>query len=669
MIKLTTCLIIGIVLAHYLNLTFLEVTLLTSTTLLIFVIIYIISQNRKRKTVLFGIITYIIMISIGLLTYHFNDQINWSGHYTKTDNIANTNTYELQIIERLKPGRFHEKYIIKLLSINHRKCSGKLLLNIKKDSTNSILKTDNVYLISSKLNPINPPLNPHQFDYKNYLKRQYIYHQLTVPTELLIPIPTKQRSIVGYASQIRNQINHQLKSYHFNNQQLAIINALFLGQRQDLDRQLYENYVKAGAIHILAISGLHVGIFLMMLNQILTPLEYFKNGRLIKAIIILILLWSFAVIAGLSASVTRAVTMFSIFTVAMHLKRPTNVYNTLAISIFMILIVKPMFLFDVGFQMSYVAVLAIVSIQPELYKLWTPKFKTIDYLCQIFTVTIAAQLGVAPLSLFYFHQFPGLFFLSNMAIIPFLGFILGFGMFVIILASIELLPIFLASAFGRLIDAMNAIIKFVSSKEQFILKDISFEFTELISAYLILVLLFGVVKLPNSTRIRKLLYSLLAIQVVFLVMKLKEPQDRFIIFHKSRKTLLGFHRQDQLKVWHDLDTLQIQNSKEIQDYCIANYITIVNYDSLQNVYKTEAGLIMVIDSLGVYNVNHFSPQYILLRNSPKINLSRLIDSIQPIQIIADGSNYKSYVQRWKATCIKEKLPFHSTYEKGAYIFK
>ena len=152
--------------------------------------------------------------------------------------------------------------------------------------------------------------------------------------------------------------------------------------------------------------------------------------------------------AGLSPSVTRAVTMFSIVTCAQFLKRPTNIYNTISISIFLMLLVKPIYLFDVGFQMSYLAVLAIVSVQPMLYKLWKTPNLVIDKFWQILTVTIAAQLGVAPLGLFYFHQFPGLFFISNLVIIPVLGIILGLGIFVIFLALLDSLPEVIAEVFS-----------------------------------------------------------------------------------------------------------------------------------------------------------------------------------------------------------------------------
>jgi competence protein ComEC len=124
-----------------------------------------------------------------------------------------------------------------------------------------------------------------------------------------------------------------------------------------------------------------------------------------------------------------------------------------------------------------------------------------------------------------------------------------------------------------------------------------------------------------------------------------------------------------LKVFHNLDSLTKSKDNTLKNYRIGNYISELKNDTLKSVYRFNDKTFLIIDSLGVYNVNSFKPDYILLRNSPRINLKRVIDSLQPQHIIADASNYKSYVKRWKETCEKEKLPFHSTYEKGAFIIK
>ena len=669
-IKLTFCLIAGILFSHFFSITLVDTF---SFTIGLFIILWIskrIAGRTFHKTIWFGLVAYLLMCMLGILTYNTHHHKNFPKHYTTNEELKNRNDILItfRIKERLKPTLYHHKYIVELTKINEESATGKVLLNITKHSNFQRYDVDDILALQSKFEDIRSPLNPNQFNYKAYLEKQYIYHQLFTEQQSIFEINLQRQSILGYADALRQTINKRLRHFNFKPEELAIINALILGQRQDMDRDMYNDYANAGAIHILAVSGLHVGIILMMLNFVLKPIEYINRGKIIKVVIILTLLWSFAIIAGLSASVTRAVTMFSILAIAMHLKRPTNIYNTLSISMFILLLFKPMLLFDVGFQMSYLAVFAIVSIQPLLYALWLPKWKIVDYFWQIFTVTIAAQLGVVPISLFYFHQFPGLFFISNLAIIPFLGLILGFGILVILLSLLNLLPELLANAYGSLISTMNHVVSWVSQQEEFLIKDISFPLNYVISTYVLLLALILVYKKKYFKRIVFLLVSILILQSVFIYTKHKNKSEAFIIFHKSKFSVFGKKQNTNLTIWHNLDSSRIQNEKMISDYKVGNFIKSIRYDTIYNVYNTRTKRLLIIDSLGVYQVS-FKPHYILLRNSPKINLKRLIDSLKPQLIIADGSNYKSYVKRWKATCLKEKLPFHETYEKGALILR
>jgi len=293
---------------------------------------------------------------------------------------------------------------------------------------------------------------------------------------------------------------------------------------------MYQQYSSAGVIHILAVSGLHVGIILLILQLLLRPLEYLRKGRFIKTLIIVALLWCFAIIAGLSPSVVRAVTMFSIVAIGMNMKRPTSIFNTLAISMFILLLLKPMFLFDVGFQLSYLAVFAIVWIQPLLYKSWTPKYKGVDYFWQIFTVTIAAQIGVAPLSLFYFHQFPGLFFLSNLVIIPVLGLILGLGILVIFLALINALPEFMVTLYGGIISTLNNFVSWVAQQEAFLFRGISFGIVAVLLSYLLIVFGIRVIKNRRFKRLVPFLLTILIIQSIALYKK-STISNSFTIIH------------------------------------------------------------------------------------------------------------------------------------------
>lgn len=669
-IKLTFCLVLGILIGYKLDFPINLSIGLTLSFLIVLFISFLINRTTRKKTIIFGIFSILVFSSLGILTTTFHKQENQLNHYTNQNEIDlnSTASVTFKVREILKPGIFYNKYIVDLKYINQKKVSGKSLLNVQKDSTKTPLKVDQIILTKSKLKELNSPLNPNQFDYRSYLKKQHIYHQLFVNNKGLKILERKPSSAFGLAARIREHINLKLKGFDFTHDELAIINALLLGQRQDISKETYDSYTQAGAIHILAISGLHVGLVLLILNFMFKPLDRLKHGKKIKIGVILLLLWCFAIIAGLSASVTRAVTMFSVVAIGMNLKRPTNIYNTLAISIFVLLLFKPMFLFDVGFQLSYLAVFSIVWIQPLLYKLWNPKIWLIDKFWQIFTVTVAAQFGVAPISLFYFHQFPGLFFVSNLVIIPLLGFILGFGFVLIALAVLNILPPFLASVFGDLISLMNAFVSFISKQEIFLFKQISFNILSVFASYILIICLIKLYQKYNYKRIILGLSSITIFLFVSLLNKYQSATNEFIVFHKNRYSLLGLKNNVGLNIYHNMDSLTLKNDRVVANYKIGNHVKSVKIDNLQSVYELNDKLLLVVDSLAIYKTS-FDPDIILLRNSPKINLNRLIDMLNPELVIADGSNYKSYQERWAKTCLKKQLPFHQTSKKGAYIIK
>lgn len=668
-IKLTLCLSVGILIAHFFSFSLYNSLIYTFGALVVLSLFYFVSNRQFQKTIWFGYLAFITTLCIGVLVYNLHNQHNFKHHYSNYISKENESEQRItvRIREKLKSGDFYNKYIIDVLKIDDKKVLGKSLLNVQIDSTHDAYKIDDILIINETLKDLINPLNPNQFNYKNYLEKQYIYHQIIAENQFLFNVSSKRHTLFGYADQLRESINIKLKKAQFKPDELSIINALLLGQRQDISEEIYNNYKNSGAIHILAVSGLHVGIVLLLLSSVFKPIEYLKHGKVIKVILILFILWGFAIIAGLSASVTRAVTMFSIVAIAMHWNRPTNVYNTLAISVFILLLIKPMFIFDVGFQLSYLAVIAIVAIQPLLYKLWKPKFKPIDFLWKIFTVTIAAQFGVVPISLYYFHQFPSLFFISNLVIIPFLGIILAFGIIVIFLALLNILPEFLAAIYGNIINTMNNVVDWVSSQEQFLFKDISISILMVIMCYISIVTLVRLYKMRNFNNLSLMLISILLFQGVLLYQSYTHVTNTFIIFHKNRFTLIGEKNHTNLKVYHNLDSITSTNDNVVKNFRVGNFIKEIQYDSIKNIYLVNNKKLLVIDSLGVYNVKTFKPHYVLLRNSPKINLNRVIDSLEPELIIADGSNYKSYVDRWDATCAKQKLPFHQTSKKGAFI--
>ncbi len=666
-IKLTLCLVTGILVAHYFRLdTDLIIYISIGLTLSLLVYNFLISK-LIYSPITFGILSYCCMLSLGMTSYHIQDEKRHPSHYSHLELSDSPETLIFQIKARLKPDRYNDKYIVSLKSVNTHKVTGQLLLNIRRDTLIKPINVDDVFATQARLQNTASPKNPYQFDYGKYLAFQHVHHQIYVQTSELLPLYNSKRTLYGYADALRVHINSKLVTAGFKDDVLSIMNALLLGQRQNIDKTLYNSYVNSGTIHILAVSGLHIGILLYLLNFLFSPLLFLKYGHFIRPFLLILILWSFAIIAGLSPSVTRAVTMFSVISIAMHLKRRTNIYNTLVTSAFFILLFQPNFLFAVGFQMSYLAVLGIVTLQPKLYALWIPKFYIPRKLWEIITVTIAAQLGVLPISLFYFHQFPGLFFISNLVVIPFLGLILGLGIFIIALALINLLIEEIVITYSFVIDSLNSFIAWVAQFESFLLKDISFSLFQLVWCYALLV---SITQALRTYRYKWVVLSLILViggQSKALYQTLQSPTESFIIFNQSRHTVIGNHKDQTLAVYHNLEPDQQRNHTTIRNYKVGEGIKDVTFHKLQPVYQYNDKTLLVIDSLGVYNKLSFAPDYIVLRDSPRLNLNRLIDQLNPKLIIADASNYKTYVERWKLTCRHKKIPFHYTNEKGAFI--
>ncbi|MCR1025400.1 competence protein ComEC family protein [Cellulophaga baltica] len=661
-IKLTLFLVAGILFGSFIE-TSISIPLIATISTLIVVAI-LLYTTRKIKSVLFGSAALLLTSCIGFLAITLANPINTPNHYAK---ISNTGSKELRIkiTEVLKPNSFSRRYFATIFEADKRRTTGKIILSIKKDSSSQGLKVDDELITFNTLSSVKAPLNPHQFNYKKYLKGLGVYDQLYATSAEYILLKDSKSTLYGHAAHWRTTIIRKLKEQNFNPENLSVIQALLLGQRNDISEETYDNYKDAGAIHILALSGLHIGILLLILQFLLQPLERLPHGKKIKLVVILLFLWSFALLAGLSASIVRAVTMFSFLAYAMFLNRPTNSFNILALSLFFILLIQPNYLFQVGFQMSYAAVFAILWIYPMLQRFWFPKNKIVKYFWQLLSVSIAAQLGVLPISLFYFHLFPGLFFVANLLIIPFLGIILGIGIVIIILSLTNTLPAFVADAYNTILSYMNFIVRWIAHQDTFVFKGISFDTVQLLVLYSLTFLIVIAFSSKRHKVIVAFLIGLIALQSYTFFLKYKaSTTHESMVLHQSRATGILEKTGTNLRL---LSTNATAFEYTLKNYQIEERIETFAIDTLRNSYLLEGKRIVIIDSLGIYPSHKHST--ILLTQSPNLNLERLIDSIQPLELIADGSNYRSDVARWKATCIKRKLPFHDTGEKGAYYLK
>lgn len=627
---------------------------------LLFVILILL---RRSKIFFLGV--WLFFFLVGVASVYLQDHRNYNvfyGYHVKKDASA-----FVEIKKILKSSAYYDKYEATVIKLDSVEVRGRVLLNIKRDTIGTSLNVGDLVLLKAEIVAPSPPLNPHQFDYRSYLEKLGIYHQMFVKNSEYMVLQHSQFSIHSIAADIRNSVQSSLKKHMDNEEVLSVIQALLLGQRQDISDDLKENYSKAGAIHILAVSGLHVGMLFLMLSYVFSPFERIRNGKLYKTLAVVLALWMFAFIAGLSASVVRAVTMFTFITLGTISNRRGSVLYALVSSAFFLLLIKPLFLFDVGFQLSYLAVLGIVWMQPKLEVLWRPRYFLIKKLWQLSTVSIAAQFMILPLSLYYFHQFPGLFMISNLVIVPFLGIILIGGILLILLSLIGMLPSFFVAIYEVIINALNNFVRWVATQEQFLITDISFSLKLLITSYIVVFSVGNLCSKWNPKKLMVLLGSIALLQGVLIYEKFEKNTRRsLIVFHQNRETMIGLRSKDSLHVYCECPASLLKSSA-LNSYAIGENVSIDYPGRLPNYFGLTKEEVLIVDKNKIYKFNGYSTPIILLRESSKINLERLIDHLSPKLIIADGSNYKSVVSLWKKTCAKKKTPFWYTGQNGAYI--
>lgn len=667
---LTPSLIAGIVSSSLLPQD-LGVSFIALGIILLGVLIMHFTLSRKLRW-LFSAAAILLFFSLGHCLMQLHNPQNIKDHYLNLEQTFDVHKITFTIDEVLKPNSYAKKYIAKVNTVDNRNSSGRILVSLPVDSLNEniSLNIDDQATIITAIREITPPKNPYQFSYKEYLAKQDVYAQITLDQSLEL-LPSTHNSIKGLASKTRQHILDKLSKYNWQPDEWAVINALLLGQKQELTQELRDEYAAAGMIHILAISGLHVGILLLLLQGLFKILGNYKYIRVFRSILIITIIWGFAFIAGLSPSIQRAALMFTLVEIGLLFNRKNSGINALLISAFILLVFNPKLIYQVGFQLSYLAVLFILLLQPCVRSLISkerysknPLYHLKHLLIDILAVTISAQLGVLPLSLFYFHQFPALFIVANLVIIPFLGIILCLGMLLLLLSVADIdFPAF-AESYAFIIRSMNNFVKWISGFDDMLLKNIYMSPSLVVAAYFGLFTLVVFLHKRTARNLQIFQIGILVFLATLYFEKSSIKERGFYVLQQNTQTLLAEKRNKTLSVFSE-DSISEKNYT-INGFLEATDINFIQQENVSSYYHFGESQILIIDSAGVYKIEDLKPDYVILTNSPKINLNRLIDHYPEAMIIADGSNYRSYINRWKTTCLKRKIPFHSTYEKGFY---
>ncbi len=564
----------------------------------------------------------------------------------------------------------------------------KIIVYFSKNEAVKKLKYGDKIIFKSRINKITNPGNPHEFDYKKYLLRKGITGQVFLKNDNWKIISHHHANpIFDFAYRIRNQLETVYEKSGITGNELSVLQALTLGDRSEIDDEIRQAYVASGAMHILAVSGLHVGIIFLLFNFLLKFLDKIKYnkkhiGTWTKAVLLMIVIWSFAILSGLSPSIRRAAVMFTFVIIGKALNRHINIYNSISASAFILLIINPYQITEVGFQLSYAAVLGIIFFQAKIVALFKIKNKILYYLWSLTAVSIAAQLTTFPITLYYFHIFPTFFFLSNIIVIPAATLIIIFAVFLLISSSLPIVPDVFSFLLKYILKGMNISVSFIEQLPYSTVKNISFHNEDLIIAFLILIFIsififlkkvkslqislilliiwigFGSFrKITNEKHPKIFIYNINKFSAVDVIGK----QNYFIseksIF-KTKNLTYGIHPNRQYLNKSDFRFIPIDTSEIKTDIIFkkGNFLIIGNKSFLIMNEKTK-----------LVNTNtKLKVDYIILTGKTDTNIKQITQNIDFKKIIIDSSNNFYQVQKRKEECEKLHIDYFSIKDRGVF---
>ncbi len=659
LIPLTISIILGISTATYVP--FKIFSLILTLFLLLFIVnIFLFFKLRKsnRLNYLFVIFTSLLFFTMGNLLYFAHYEPIKQNHYIHK-NYDFSNLF-IEIEDVLKPNTYQNKYTANVIHKDNEKASGKILLYVPKNKF--FLPSDVILINDDKLLPIPKNFNPYQFNYSKYLEKQQIFCQV-IAEDSKIKHVSHTKSFKRYFYLIKQELKNSFNIHKFSNQTESVIYALLFGERFNLDQETLTNFTQAGVVHILAISGLHIGIIYSFLLLILNFIPEHRYFNIINFIVICATLWLFAFITGFSASVSRAVTLFSFLALGKLTNKDNNTINGLSVAALVLLCINPFMLFDLGFQLSFLAVLSIVLFQPIAYKIYKTKNKFLDYFYSLIWVSLAAQIGVLPLSLYYFNQFPTLFLVANILVIPLSTAILVLSVIILLLNFI--FP-FISIFFGRMVDFLISIMTYyiecIANIKNAVIFPISFSETLVILFYISIGSFIFMLYKKNVRAIYIFLLSIISFQLAYAYLIFNKSNHQECIIYNTKELLISVKDSKSTTFFTNNEE---ENKLSILHYNKGNFSKHYALRPLKNVFSYKTHKILIIDSLSIYKTSK-KATHIVLVNNPKINLERVIKYHQPKIIIANKLNYNTNINKWEETCTKQKIQFIATAKTGFY---
>lgn len=591
-------------------------------------------------------------------------------------------------VQLTEPAQVREKSVKCIGSLydvqNRRHLVGETLLYLERDSLSAALQCGDFLSLYAQLSPIAEPENPYSFDYKTFMKRKGIYFTGYASGE------SWQRQEIGKQGHIKRvayrwqqKLSQILADAGLQDDEYAIAAAILLGNDETMEPELKSAYSSAGVSHILCVSGMHVGIVFMIINYLLMPLERSRALRYLRSFLLFLIIWGYANITGLSPSVSRAAAMFTFVLIGNHLRRNTNVFHSLFASLFILLSINPLLIFELGFQLSYLAVVGIVLLQPPIYNLFKIKLKIVNYFWNLASVSIAAQIATFPLTICYFGTFPNYFLVANLSVIALSFIVVVTGVSVLAFSFVPFLLKYLGKLLTLEIKVMNRIIFWVENLPYSVTENLSISHLQMILLYgaIIFLFLFHLKKKPWKITVA------LSTLVIFLILWIIDTSDcrnekSFTLYAANRSTALSINANGRNLLFCDSVLLADEKGRT---FAVANHerkrkmkTEIVPIDSCfqtdevtkqRNFIRFAGKTIYLHSAKETLYATELKPKvdFVVIRNNARQPLDEILEALEIGYVIIDKSNSRWYEQRWREACDEAKIPYHSISESGHYF--
>jgi len=549
---------------------------------------------------------------------------------------------------------------------------GQAILYFQKDQAASKLLFGDRLMVEAEFADPERTLNPDGFDYASYLKRQGVGATSYISSgSWQLTGQNTSFSIRREADKWRNYLLEIYRKFNIQGDEFAVLAALTLGYTDDLQPDIRASYSSTGVMHILSVSGMHVGVVYIVMAFLLSFMNRSQRLKVLKGLFIMLFLWAYAFLSGMSAAVIRAAIMFSFVSVASCFERKSLIYNTIFASAFFMLIYNPNFLYDVGFQLSYSAVLSIIFFQPIVDKLYKPTNKVGRFTWEMLSVSLAAQLGTMPFTLYYFQQFPNYFLLTNFIAIPLSTLVIYLAIGLLMTSFVPYFSVGVAFLLKWSLWALNFVIVFIQNLP-FSVSHISFDIKQTVMIFLAI---FCFSAYSFSKKFEPLIIGLASLLIACLFNLQTNYQtltsSRMIVYAGQKNTHVSF-------INHNLNTVFTTDSVEVekiaktfwQNQKLDKPKYIQKSDWYSDGFATfEGNKVLILTNEFLNKMTTSKPielDFLIVGNRLKPKIEQILDCVHPHNIIVDKSVSKWSTDNIRKVCKDRGIRFYAIAEQGAY---